>query len=79
MEEIKYVLVDIKQGKIAGLFAGYSKKYAGVYDYLGDKDINKAYKFDNLQDAIRTKNSLNGTGFIQPNFEIIVITNKEEK
>lgn len=26
MEEIKYVLVDIKQGKIAGLFAGYSKK-----------------------------------------------------
>lgn len=56
-----------------------AKKYAGVYDYLGDKDINKAYKFDSIQDAIRTKNSLNGTGFIQPNFEIIVITNKEEK
>lgn len=71
---MKCVLADIRNGKICGLYGGRSEKYHDMWDYIWSADIqNCGYKFDSIEDAVKVKNALNGTGFIQPNFEIIVI------
>lgn len=71
---MKFVLVDIKNKKICGLYGGRNKKYYDMYDYVGSADYRKfGYKFDKIEDAIKVKNALNGKGSIEPNFEIIVI------
>lgn len=71
---MKYVLADIRNSKICGLYGGRNEKYCDVWNYIGSADIrNCGYKFNDIQSAIKVKNSLNGTGLIQPNFEIIVI------
>lgn len=75
---MKFVLADIKNGKICGLYGGRSEKYYDVWNYIGSADIEKCgYKFNNIQDAIRVKNALNGTGLLMPNFEIIVTETKD--
>lgn len=71
---MKFVLADIRKGKIGGLYGGRSEKYHDMWNYIGSSDYqNCGYKFDKIEDAIKVKNALNGTGFIQPVFEIIVI------
>lgn len=71
---MKFVLADIRNGKICGLYGSRNEKYYDVWNYICSKDIeNCGYKFDNIQEAIRVKNALNNTGGIMPNFEIIVV------
>ena len=71
---MKYILADIRNGKICGLYGGRNKKYSDIWNYVGSADVRQCgYKFDDIQDAIRVKRALNETGNICPNFEIIVI------
>lgn len=71
---MKFVLADIKNGKICGLYGGRNEKYYDIWNYIGSCDAhNCIYKFDKIENAISVKNSLNGTGVICPNFEIIVV------
>ena len=71
---MKFVLADIKNGKICGLYGGRNEKYSDIYNYVGSADIEKCgYKFNNIEDAIKVKNALNGNGILQPNFVILVI------
>lgn len=73
---MKFVLVDIKNKKICGLYGGRSEKYFDMWDYIGSADYqNHGYKFDKIEDAIKVKNALNGKGVLEPNFEVVVIEN----
>ena len=67
---MKFVLADIRNRKICGLYGGRSEKYYDMWNYIGS---DCGYKFDKIEDAVKVKNAINGTGFITPNFEIIVI------
>ena len=71
---MKFVLADIRNHKICGLYGGRSEKYYDVWNYVGSADYHgHGYKFDKIEDAVKVKNTLNGTGIIRANFEIIVI------
>lgn len=71
---MKFVLADIRNKKIYGLYGGRNEKYGDIYNYVMSADYqNCGYKFDKIEDAIKVKNALNGNGAIEPNFEIIVI------
>ena len=71
---MKFVLADIRNGKICGLYGGRNEKYSDIWNYVGSADIRKCgKKFDKIEGAIKIKNALNGTGIICPNFEIIVV------
>lgn len=53
---MKYVLADIKNGKICGLYGGRSEKYHDVWEYTASSDIhNLGYKFDDIKKAIKVK------------------------
>lgn len=71
---MKYVLVDIRNKKIYGLYSGRNKKYNDIYDYVMSADYkNFGYRFDNIEEAVKIKNSLNGKGNLEPNFEVLVV------
>ena len=71
---MKFVLADIRNKKICGLYGGRSEKYYDMWNYVASADYqNCGYKFDKIEEAIKVKNALNGTGLTAPNFEIIVI------
>lgn len=75
---VKFVLVDIRNKKIYGLYGGRNEKYVDIYNYVMSADyLNCGYKFDKLDDAIKVKNSLSGAGNLTPNFEIIVVIESE--
>ena len=77
---MKFVLADIKNGKICGLYGGRNPKYYDVWNYVGSTDVEKCgFKFDTIEDALKTKTALNNTGLLQPNFEIIVVTEGGDK
>lgn len=71
---MKFVLADIRNKKICGLYGGRNEKYGDMWNYVGSADYrNCGYKFNSIEEAIRIKNTLNETGNICPNFEIIVL------
>lgn len=71
---MRFVLADIKNGKICGLYGGRNKKYYDVWNYMASNNIeNCGHKFEKIEDAIKVKKALNGTGLISPNFKIIVV------
>lgn len=75
---MKFVLADIRNKEICGLYGGRSEKYYDVWNYIGSADFhNCGYKFDKIEVAIAVKNSLNGTGRVCPNFEIIVVDTED--
>lgn len=76
---MKFVLADIRNKKICGLYGGMNEKYCDIYNYIGSADFhNRGHKFDKIEDAIKVKNALTGNGVICPNFEIIVVDTDEE-
>lgn len=76
---MKYKLVDIKNGKICGIYGGRSEKYYDIWNYVCSTDIKKSgYAFDNIEEAKRVKRALDGAGLLQPAFEIICIENQKE-
>ena len=71
---MKFILADIRNMKIYGLYGGRNEKYSDIFNYIMSADYqNSGYKFDKLEDAIKAKKSLSGKGAIEPNFEIIVV------
>lgn len=68
---MKYVLAEIINGKIHGLYGGRNYKYTDVINYICSSDIHGcSYKIDNLDKVINIRNRLNSVGY---SFEIIVV------
>ena len=73
---MKYVLAEIKDGKIHGMYGGINPKYVDIFNYICSADIHGcSYQFDDLEKAIRIRNQLNKRGY---SFEIIIVGSEAE-
>ena len=53
---MKFVLADIRNKKICGLYGGRNEKYSDIWNYVGSADFhNCGYKFDKIEEAIKVK------------------------
>lgn len=68
---MKYVLVEIINGKIHGIYGGRNEKYSDVINYICSVDFqNCHYKFSSIEKELETRNHLNNAGY---SFEIIIV------
>ena len=68
---MKYILVEIINSKIHGMYGGINRKYGDTFKYICSSDIHGcSYKIDSLEEAIKIRNRLNKVGY---SFEIIVV------
>ena len=79
-DTMKYVLADIKNGKIHGLYGGRNEKYTDIYNYVGSANVQECgHKFSDINEAIKVKRALDGVGFFKPQWHIIVVETETEE
>ena len=75
---MKFVLANMVNGKIDGIYGGPHKKYFDMFDYIGSSDVRRCgKKYDKLDDAVKVQKALNKIDYLRSgapaNFEIICL------
>lgn len=75
---MKFVLANIVNGKIDGIYGGPHKKYLDMFDYIGSSDVRRCgKKYDKLDDAVRVQKALNKMEYLASGaptkFEVICL------